>query len=110
MTSPSAGEGKTTTIANLAVALAQTGQRVVIVSCDLRRPRLHEFFGVPNGVGFTSVLLGEVPVSSATQPVEGTYGLRLVVSGPIPPTLQSCSPAGGRWRHWRRCRRRPTWC
>ncbi|HSH62156.1 MAG TPA: polysaccharide biosynthesis tyrosine autokinase [Acidimicrobiales bacterium] len=85
VTSANAGEGKTTTIANLGVALAQAGQRVVIVSCDLRRPRLHEFFGLSNGVGFTSVLLGDVPVSSALHPVEGVAGLSVVVSGPIPP-------------------------
>lgn len=85
VTSPNAGEGKTTTIANLGVALAQTGQNVVIVSCDLRRPRVHEFFGMPNGMGFTSVLLGEVPVSSATQRIDGVEGLTVVVSGPIPP-------------------------
>ncbi len=85
VTSPSAGEGKTTTIANLGVALAQTGLRVVIVSCDLRRPRVHDFFGIVNGVGFTSVLLGQVPVSSVLQPLHGIDGLKLVVSGPIPP-------------------------
>ena len=85
VTSPSAGEGKTTTIANLGVALAEAGERVVILSCDLRRPRLHDFFGVPNAVGFTSVLLGDVPVSSAVHQVEGIPRLRLVVSGPIPP-------------------------
>jgi len=85
VTSPSAAEGKTTTIANLAVAVAQTGQRVVVVSCDLRRPRVHEFFGLSNAVGFTSVLLGDVPVSGALQNVEGTDGLMLLASGPIPP-------------------------
>jgi len=85
VTSASAGEGKTTTIVNLAVALAQAGQNVVIVSCDLRRPRVHDFFGMTNAVGFTSVLLGEVPVSSATNKVNGIEGLKVVVSGPIPP-------------------------
>src|SRR5205085_2490524 len=43
ITSPSASEGKTTTLANLGVALARAGQRVVFVDCDLRRPRIHEF-------------------------------------------------------------------
>jgi non-specific protein-tyrosine kinase len=85
VTSPSAGEGKSTTIANLGVALAQAGQRVMIVSCDLRRPRVHDFFGLTNGVGFTSVLLGDVPVSSALQSVDGIDGLRVLASGPIPP-------------------------
>ncbi|MDQ3679161.1 MAG: polysaccharide biosynthesis tyrosine autokinase [Actinomycetota bacterium] len=84
VTSPNASEGKTTTLANLAVALAQTGQRVVIVSCDLRRPRVHEFFGRPNTAGFTSVLLGDTPISSALQELDGD-GLFLLPSGPIPP-------------------------
>ncbi len=85
VTSPAAGEGKTTTTANLAVALARAGERVVIVSCDLRRPRLHEFFGLSNNVGFTSVLLGEVPLSSALQPVNEVNRLWLLASGPLPP-------------------------
>jgi polysaccharide biosynthesis transport protein len=85
VTSPSAAEGKTTTLANLGVALAQAGQRVVVVCCDLRRPRLHEFFGLDNSVGFTSVLLGELPVSAALQNVAGLDNLRVLASGPIPP-------------------------
>lgn len=85
ITSPSAAEGKTTTTANLAVALARAGQRVVVVGCDLRRPRIHEFFGLSNHVGFTSVLLGEVPLSKALQQVPGETGLRLMGSGFLPP-------------------------
>jgi capsular exopolysaccharide synthesis family protein len=84
VTSPSAAEGKTTTIANLAVALANVGKRVVVVDCDLRRPRIHLFFHVPNEVGFTSVLLGEVPLGEAAQPV-GRRHLMLVASGQLPP-------------------------
>lgn len=85
LTSPSSSEGKTTTVANLAVALAKTGQRVIVVDCDLRRSRIHEFFGLPNEVGFTSVLLGDVPLSAALQDVDGVPGLRLLASGPRPP-------------------------
>ncbi len=86
VTSPSAGEGKTTTTANLGVALARAGERVVVVSCDLRRPRLHEFFGLSNNVGFTSVLLGEAPLSAALQRVNPNDDrLWLLASGPLPP-------------------------
>lgn len=85
ITSPSAGEGKTTTLANLAVVLAGAGRKVVIVDCDLRRPRLHTFFGLPNTIGFTSVLIGEQPLSSALQRVPGIERLSLLASGPIPP-------------------------
>jgi succinoglycan biosynthesis transport protein ExoP len=84
-TSPSAAEGKTTTLANLAVTMAQAGNRVVMVCCDLRRPRLHEFFNLSNQVGFTSVLLGEATLREALQPVPGLDGLQILASGPIPP-------------------------
>ena len=84
-TSPSSGEGKTTTLANLAVALASAGQRVVVVCCDLRRPRLHEFFGMGNDIGFTSVLLGDTPLAEALQGVPGQPRLALLASGPQPP-------------------------
>lgn len=85
VTSPSAQEGKTTTLANLGVALARTGSRVVIVCSDLRRPRVHEFFGLSNRVGFTSVLLGEVPLADALQRVPGVDRLYVLASGPLPP-------------------------
>ena len=85
VTSPNASEGKTTTLANLAVALAGAGHRVTIVCCDLRRPRVHEFFGLGNGAGFTSVLLGETSMAAALQPVPGVNGLSLLASGPVPP-------------------------
>lgn len=85
ITSPSAGEGKTTTLANLAVVLAGAGRKVVVVDCDLRRPRLHTFFGLSNTVGFTSVLIGEQPLSAALQRVPGIERLSLLASGPIPP-------------------------
>ena len=65
ITSPSAADGKTTASANLAWIMAEAGQRVVLVGCDLRRPRIHEFFGLPNDIGFTSVLLGEATLENA---------------------------------------------
>ncbi len=85
VTSASAGEGKTTTVTNLAVVLARAEDRkVVVVDCDLRRPRLHEFLDLSNNVGFTSVLMGDVPLSAALQPFPGEPGLSVLVSGPIP--------------------------
>ena len=85
VTSASAQEGKSTTLANLAVAFATSGLRTVAVCCDLRRPRLHEFFGLNNAVGFTSVLLGNVSLAKALQPVPGLERLLLLASGPLPP-------------------------
>jgi tyrosine-protein kinase len=85
VTSPTKAEGKTTTLTNLAVAVAQAGQRVVLLDCDLRRPRIHEFFGLTNDVGFTSVLLGTNPLAEALQPVDGYPALAVLASGPPPP-------------------------
>ncbi len=86
VTSSSPGEGKSTTTANLAVVLAQTGQRVIVVDTDLRRPVLHKVFGVPNNVGLTNALLaGEnVSLDGYLQPTE-TETLSVLTSGPIPP-------------------------
>ena len=84
VTSPSAAEGKTTTVANLGVALAGAGQQVIMVCCDLRRPRIHEFFGLTNVTGFTSLLRG-IPLPDAIQPVPGEDRLALLSSGPLPP-------------------------
>jgi polysaccharide biosynthesis transport protein len=85
VTSSTSGEGKTTTAANLAVTLARTGKRVVLVDCDLRRPRVHEFFGLDNKIGFASVLIGEINVVEALQPIPGISGLNVLPSGPPPP-------------------------
>jgi len=88
LTSPMTSEGKTTTIANLAVTLARSGKDVTVVDCDLRRPRLHAFFDVPNEIGFTSVLLGDAPLAAALRIVSAGSGggaLRVLTSGPLPP-------------------------
>jgi non-specific protein-tyrosine kinase len=65
VTSPSQGEGKTTTIANLGVALAQGGDRVAIVCCDLRRPKVQDRFGVDLTPGFTDVLVDDATLAHA---------------------------------------------
>ena len=83
VTSASGSEGKTTTVANLAVTFALTGQSVIVMSCDLRRPRVHEFLNVPNDIGFTSVFLGEVPLTDAIVQVPGQKNLHVLGSGPI---------------------------
>lgn len=85
ITSAGPAEGKSTTAANLAVTFAAAGQRVVLIGADLRRPRVHEFFGLTNEVGFTSVLLGKVPLSEALQEVPEQPGLFVLASGPLPP-------------------------
>lgn len=85
ITSPSSNEGKTTTTANLAAVMAQGGQKVVVLACDLRKPQLHEAFDLANDVGFTSVMLGHVDAVEALQAVPGHDNLWVMASGPIPP-------------------------
>ena len=83
-TSSAPDEGKSTTIANLAVTMAQAEQRVILVDCDLRRPTLHTLFGLPNDAGLTSTILAqddaEIPLLET-----GVPGLSLLASGPLPP-------------------------
>ena len=85
MVSANPAEGKSAAIANLAVAMAQGGQRVVLVDCDLRRPRANQFFHLPDRPGFTSVYLGQSSLESALQRVPGVEGLSLLAAGPLPP-------------------------
>lgn len=83
ITSPAAGEGKTTTAANLALVLADAGKRVVLVSADLRKPRIHRFFGLQNEIGLSSVLAEEIqPWEAILDP--GVENLRVLLSGPVP--------------------------
>lgn len=84
VTSPALGEGKTTTSANIALTIAQAGKRVIAVSCDLRKPRLHRFFGLRNSIGVTSILSGQLSLTEASQR-PGNPNLRLVSSGPAHP-------------------------
>ncbi|MCA1726341.1 MAG: polysaccharide biosynthesis tyrosine autokinase [Actinobacteria bacterium] len=84
VTSPVAGEGKTTSAANLAVVLAQAGQRVLLVGSDLRRPSVHRHFGVSNRVGLSSVLSGQASLLDAVND-PGIRGLRVMSGGPVPP-------------------------
>jgi capsular exopolysaccharide synthesis family protein len=83
VTSAEAGEGKTTVVSNLAGALAQAGHRVAVVSCDLRRPDLHDRFGEPSSPGLTDVLVGECLLSETMR--ETTSGVYLLPSGARPP-------------------------
>jgi succinoglycan biosynthesis transport protein ExoP len=84
VTSPGAAEGKTATLANLGVVFAQAGERVVLVSCDLRRPRIGAFFGLDERAGLTSVLLGEQTLDQAVLPVPHFDRLCLLPAGPVP--------------------------
>ena len=84
VTSSSPGEGKSTTVANFGVVLAQTGSRVCLVDSDLRRPTLHRIFGLGNSRGLTTALLDGLPFTEVAQPTNVT-GLSVLTSGPVPP-------------------------
>jgi capsular exopolysaccharide synthesis family protein len=85
ITSPGVGEGKTATLANLGVVFAQAGERVVLVSCDLRRPRIGAFFGLDEHEGLSSILLGQRTLEQSLLQVPDVERLSLLPAGPIPP-------------------------
>lgn len=83
VTSPASGDEKSVAVANLAVTMAQSGRRTVLVDCDLRRPSLHTFFNLSNDTGLTSMILND----DAKPPLQTTSvdNLWLLASGPKPP-------------------------
>lgn len=83
VTSAETGEGKTTTAANLAVVMAQLGRKVLLVDGDLRKPRLHEVFGVSNRAGLVNLLTGGAQ-GEVYQRTE-VPNLYLLAAGPHPP-------------------------
>ncbi|MDP5227735.1 polysaccharide biosynthesis tyrosine autokinase [Arthrobacter sp. YJM1] len=85
VTSPMPGEGKSTITANLAQTLAASGQRVVVIDADLRKPTQAEIFGLPGTVGLTDVLVGRARLEDVLQPWGETGNLFVLSSGEIPP-------------------------
>jgi succinoglycan biosynthesis transport protein ExoP len=85
ITSPNPVEGKSTTVANLGVVMAQTGKSVIVVDADLRRPVLHRIFGVENEQGLTDALLSAEPSLDGHLQPTGVDNLRLLTTGPLPP-------------------------
>lgn len=101
VTSALPGEGKSTTAANLAIALAAGGQRVVLIDGDLRRPMVSTVFGLPGDVGLTDVLAGRASVKDVAHPVGPMRKLLVVPAGKIPPNPSSSWDRTGCGNWWR---------
>jgi non-specific protein-tyrosine kinase len=84
VTSAEPGEGKSTTISNLAVVLAQNGSRVILADCDMRHPQLNTHFNLPNRIGMSTLFSHQEVVKSVSQPT-GLTGLSVITTGPLPP-------------------------
>ena len=85
ITSPGAGEGKSTCLANLAVTMAQVEQRVIVVDCDLRRPQLHGLFGISNESGLTNMMVDDKALEAPPIQATSVPGLAILPSGALPP-------------------------
>lgn len=85
VSSPLPGDGKSTVAANLVAAIESSGQPVVLVDGDLRRPMVASTLGLVEGVGLTDVLTGKITVEEALQRLPGHPNMRVLAAGPIPP-------------------------
>ncbi len=84
VTSPSPQEGKTTTAINLGITMAEAGSKVLLIDTDMRRPRLHRSFGVPNQTGISTVIVGKATVDEAVKRTD-VPNLDVMPCGPVPP-------------------------
>jgi polysaccharide biosynthesis transport protein len=84
VTSSGPRDGKTTTAVSLAITMAESGNRVLLVDCDLRRPRVHSAFKTANGSGVSSLILGEGTLKESVKS-SGIPNLSLLTCGPVPP-------------------------
>lgn len=85
VTSCGPGEGKTVVAANLAIGLAQAGQRVLLVDADMRRPRVHDVFGLSQEPGLSNLMVGNAKASEVVTKSASVPGLWVLCAGRIPP-------------------------
>lgn len=83
-TSAEPGEGKTTTVLNLCITFAQMDAKVLLVDCDLRKPRVHRYLGIEKTTGLSDVLAGLIPIDEAIKHHDD-YNLDCITAGQIPP-------------------------
>lgn len=94
VTSATSGEGKSLTVANLALIAAaeRTGERILLVDADLRRPRLHALFGTQASPGLFEVMSGQATLEEAVRPLVNTAGLNLLTAGGLAATRDQVAP------------------
>lgn len=83
VTSPGSGEGKSITTVNLAVSIAQQGEKVLVVDANLRNPAIHKIFTLENTIGMTNILIGKATLEGAVMQTE-VGNLSVLTSGPVP--------------------------
>lgn len=84
-TSASTKEGKTTSVANTAITFAQSGKKVLLIECDLRKSRLHQLFEIPQTPGLTDMLVNKMPLAEVVNKLEELPNLHIITSGLQPP-------------------------
>jgi non-specific protein-tyrosine kinase len=85
VTSPEPGEGKTTTISNLGVVMAQNGKTVIVADCDLRHPRVHTYFGLQNRIGISTLFGTNLHAMNGARQPTAVDKLTVVTTGSLPP-------------------------
>jgi capsular exopolysaccharide synthesis family protein len=85
VTSAAPGDGKSTTLSNLAVTMAQGEKRAILVDADLRRPSLHTYFGISNNLGLTTMAVDDDALADPPLVATAVDNLWLLPSGPLPP-------------------------
>jgi capsular exopolysaccharide synthesis family protein len=84
VTSSGPEDGKTTTAISVAIAMAESGSRVLLVDADMRRPRMHRAFNLPNGAGLSALIMGTGTLADCVRSTE-VPNLQLLTCGPVPP-------------------------
>jgi non-specific protein-tyrosine kinase len=85
VTSAAAGDGKSVVLANLAVTFAQSGNKTILVDCDLRKPSQHDIWGISNERGLTTMMLEDSAMSTPPLVSTDVENLQILPTGPLPP-------------------------